>query len=97
MLSGGPFTFVVDGMADNVSGITTDLNAVGTNRTFVITDDKGVILGLPGDLSALEGVDFDGAGVGTCLIWYLRYEDDLVGAEMGMNANNLQSYFSISN
>jgi hypothetical protein len=96
-LSGGPFTFVVDGMVDNVSGITTDANAVGTNSTFVITDDTGMILGLPGDLAALEGVDFDGAGVGTCLIWYLRFEDGLTGAEMGMNANDLQGSFDLSN
>ena len=96
-LSGGPFTFVVDGTADMVSGIMTDPMAVGTNRTFVITDDMGNILGLPPTLAALEGVDFDGAGVGTCLIWYLRYEDGLQGAEMGMNANNLSGSFDLSN
>nr|WP_321236706.1 hypothetical protein [uncultured Psychroserpens sp.] len=96
-LSGGPFTFTVDGTVDNVSGITTDPNAVGTNSTFVITDDMGNILGLPPTMTALEGVDFDGAGVGTCLIWYLRYEDGLTGAEMGMNASNLGGCFSLSN
>ena len=81
VLTGGPFTFCVDGMVDNVSGIATDPDAVGTNRTFVITDDAGTILGLPPDLTALQGVDFDGAGAGVCLIWYLRFEDGLVGAE----------------
>lgn len=96
-LSGGPFTFTVDGTVDNVNGITTDPNAVGTNSTFVITDDMGNILGLPPTLTALEGVDFDGAGTGTCLIWYLRYEDGLTGAEMGMNANNLSGCFDLSN
>jgi len=96
-LSGGPFTFVVDGTADMVSGITTDPMAVGTNRTFVITDDTGKILGLPPTLEALEGVNFDGAGVGTCLIWYLRYEDGLQGAEVEMNANNLSGSFDLSN
>jgi hypothetical protein len=97
VLSGGPFTFCIDGEADNVSGITTDPNAIGTNSTFVVTDDLGKILGLPGDIAALEGVNFDGAGPGVCLIWYLRYEDGLIGAEVGMNANNLQGYFSLSN
>lgn len=96
-LSGDSFTFCIDGEVDNVSGISTDPNAVGTNSTFVITDADGVILGLPGDLTALEGVNFDGAGAGVCLIWYLRYEDGLMGAEMGMNANNLQGFFSLSN
>jgi hypothetical protein len=96
-LSGGPFTFCVDGEVDNVSGITTDVNAVGTNSTFVITDADGVILGLPANLAGLEGVNFDSAGAGVCLIWYLRYEDGLIGAEAGMNANDLQGYFSLSN
>ena len=97
VLSGGPFVFCVDGQPDNVSGISTDANAVGSNSTFVITDDSGNILGLPPTLSDLEGVDFDGAGGGTCLIWYLRFEDGLEGAEVGLNANNLLGSFDLSN
>lgn len=98
MITGGPFTFVAgDGNVDNVSGIATDPTAVGTNRTFVVTDDAGNILGLPPTLMALEGVDFDGAGFGECLIWYLRYEDGLTGAEVGMNASGLAGNFSLSN
>jgi hypothetical protein len=97
VLSGGPFEFCVDGTVDNVSGIQTDPAATGSNSSFVITDDTGVILGLPPTLEALEGVDFDGAGAGVCLIWYLRFEDDLIGAEPGMNANDLQGTFSLSN
>lgn len=98
VISGGPFNFTAgDGIVDNVSGITTDPNAVGTNRTFVITDSDGNILGLPGDIAALEGVDFDGAGVGTCFIWYLRYEDGLTGAEVGENADDLEGSFDLSN
>ncbi|WP_025741493.1 hypothetical protein [Aquimarina pacifica] len=97
-LSGGPFSFKIDGEADFVSGIVLDdANAFGTNSTWVITDDLGNILGLPPTLEAVEGVDFDGAGAGTCLIWYLRYEDDLQGAEMGMNANDLTGTFDLSN
>jgi len=96
-LAGGPFTFCIDGEEDFVSGITTDPNAIGTNSTFVITDDQGVILGLPPTMADLEGVNFDGAGGGVCLIWYLRYEDDLTGAEVGENANDLMGTFSLSN
>lgn len=97
-ITGGPFTFIAgDGIEDNVSGIATDPNAVGSNSTFVITDDAGIILGLPPTLADLEGVDFDGAGEGTCLIWYLRYEDGLEGAEVGMNANDLMGAFDLSN
>ncbi|WP_152611334.1 hypothetical protein [Psychroserpens mesophilus] len=96
-LTGGPFTFIVDGTPDFVSGISTDPDAVGSNRTFVVTDDQGNILGLPPTNEALQGVNFDGAGVGTCLIWYLRYENGLQGLEEGMNANDLQGNFDLSN
>lgn len=98
MLSGGPFTFTVDGMPDMVSGISlNNPDASGTNRSYVITDDLGNILGLPPTIDAVEGVDFDGAGTGVCLIWYLRYEDGLQGLEMGMNANDLDGCFDLSN
>ena len=98
VLMGGPFTFTVDGMPDFVSGITLDSsNASGSNSTWIITDDMGNILGLPPTLAAVEGVDFDAAGAGVCFIWYLRYEDGLQGLEAGMNKNNLDGCFSLSN
>ncbi len=94
MITGGPFEFCVgDGIADNVSGITLAGNS-GSNSQWVVTDDQGNILGLPPMPSA---VDFDGAGPGTCLIWHLSFEDGLQGAEVGMNANELQGCFSLSN
>ncbi|MDB2606592.1 T9SS type A sorting domain-containing protein [Zobellia sp.] len=96
-LSGGPFYFCVDGTEDMVSGITLSGDATGTNSSFVITDDTGKILGLPPTMDAVEGVNFDGAGAGTCLIWYLRYEDGLEGAEMGLNAYDLKGTFDLSN
>jgi len=95
-LTGGPFSFIVDGTADMVSGIATDPNAVGTNRTFVITDLDLNILGAPPTVEAVEGVDFDGAGRGVCLIWYLRYEDDTNIATV-TNAADLTGSFSLSN
>mgnify|MGYP003649725571 CR=1 FL=1 len=98
VISGGPYEFIVDGTPDMVSGISLNDNDVsGTNSTWIITDEQGKILGLPPTLSAVEGVDFDGAGAGVCLIWYLRYEDGLLGAEMGLNANDLDGCFSLSN
>ncbi|CAL2087083.1 putative lipoprotein [Tenacibaculum sp. 190524A05c] len=96
-LTGGPFKFTVDGTADNVSGVAVTGSPVGTNNSFIVTDDMGNILGLPPTLAALEGVNFDGAGAGTCLIWYIRYEDGLEGLEMGKNANDLKGLFSLSN
>ena len=97
-LTGGPYTFTAgDGVADNVSNIAITGTPVGSKKSFIVTDDAGNILGLPGDLDALKGVNFDGAGVGVCLIWYIRYEGELTGLEAGMNANNLQGIFDLSN
>ena len=97
-ISGGPFTFDVDGESDFVSGITLDSStSVGENSTWVITDDMGNILGLPPTLMAVEGVDFDEAGPGVCLIWYARYNGMVTGLEMGMNANNIEGDFDLSN
>jgi len=92
-ISGGPFNFCVDdGTPDFVSGITTT-GGTGTNAAWVVTDDQLNILGLPG----MPGdVDFDGAGGGTCLIWYVTFED-ITGAEVGMNAGNLGGCFALSN
>ncbi|MFS4469459.1 hypothetical protein [Maribacter sp. 2210JD10-5] len=98
VLAGGPYRFYIDGEADFVTDITLDSSeALGTNSTFVITDDKLNILGLPPTLDAVKGVDFDEAGAGTCLIWYLRFEDGLEGAEMGKNAADLKGCFDLSN
>ncbi len=98
MLSGGPFMFSVDGTPDMVSGITLDdSNLNGTNQGYVITDDELNILGLPPTLNAVEGVNFDGAGVGLCLIWHITYEDGITGLEAGQNAGDLDGFFALSN
>lgn len=97
-ITGGPFSFCVDGAPDMVNDITLDSsNAFGSSSTWVITDDKGNILGLPPTLDAVKGVDFDEAGAGVCLIWYARYEGEIQGAEQGMNANDITGNFALSN
>lgn len=97
-ISGGPFTFSVDGTPDMVSGISLDnsMNS-GANGTWVITDDANNILGLPSTLADVEGVDFDGAGIGVCLIWYMRYEDGLEGLSAGNNVSDLVGIYDLSN
>jgi len=98
IISGGPFSFDVDEMADNVSGITLDAtNVFGENSTWIITDEQGNILGLPPTLEAVEGVNFDEAGAGTCFIWYARYNGEVTGLAQGMNANNVTGDFDLSN
>ncbi len=95
-LFGGPFEFTVgDGTPDMIpAGSITLANTNGTNSQWVVTDDQGNILGLPPMPSA---VDFDGAGVGTCLIWHLSYEDPITGLAVGENASNLMGCFDLSN
>ena len=69
-LAGGPFEFCAgDGEADNIpaDAITLTGNS-GPNSQWVVTDDQGNILGLP---PSFDAVDFDGAGVGNCLVWHL--------------------------
>ena len=95
-LSGGPFAFAVDSVPDFVSGISL-AGASGTNSTYVITDADGNILGLPPTLEAVEGVNFDEAGAGVCLIWHLSFEEGLQNAEVGNNASQLEGCFELSN
>ncbi|MEN1785219.1 MAG: hypothetical protein AAGF77_08785 [Bacteroidota bacterium] len=98
MLTGGPFTFMVDGTPDMVSGIMLDnTNANGSLSTWVITDDQGSILGLPPTLADVEVVDFDGAGAGVCFIWYMRYEEGLMGLQPGSNVADLEGLYGLSN
>lgn len=58
---------------------------------WVITDPDLNILGLPKGPT----FDLDGAGVGTCLIWYLTYAD---GVSLDItNAGDLEGCFALSN
>jgi len=95
-ITGGPFEFTVgDGIADMIPQGSIHLSGnQGTNSQWVITDEAGTILGLPGMPSM---VDFEGAGPGTCLIWHLSYEDGIMGAEVGLSALDLEGCFSLSN
>ncbi|MEM1405386.1 MAG: hypothetical protein AAGG59_01325 [Bacteroidota bacterium] len=96
-ISGGPFNFIVDGTADNIpmDGITIDDAGSDLGESgWVVTDTEGNILGLPPTFSA---PDFDAAGPGACLVWYITYESGLAGLEVGMNANDLDGVFALSN
>ncbi|MFS4483806.1 T9SS type A sorting domain-containing protein, partial [Hyunsoonleella sp. 2307UL5-6] len=95
-LFGGPFSFCVeDGIADNIpEGAITVANSQGENFTWVVTDDAGNILGLPPTFSV---VDFDDVAAGVCLVWYLAWDGTITGAEVGMNASDIEGCFDLSN
>ena len=97
-LVGGPFVFDIDGESDFVDEDSLTLDgAVGVNTTYVVTDNDGVILALPGDFDALQEVDFNSAGEGRCLIWHLSFNGPLTGAGIGANAADLGGCFDLSN
>ncbi|MFK7813137.1 MAG: SdrD B-like domain-containing protein, partial [Maribacter sp.] len=98
IMEGGD-SFCIDGEADYLTDNTISVSGdiMGANNTFVVTDSEGNILGLPATLEAVKGIDFDGAGAGTCLIWHLSFEDGLQGATTGANANDLEGCFNLSN
>ncbi|PIA81163.1 hypothetical protein BFR04_15835, partial [Gaetbulibacter sp. 4G1] len=95
-LTGGPFEYCVgDGAADNIpEGAITLEGNTGSNSQWVVTDSEGNILGLP---PSPYVVDFDGAGVGTCLVWHLSFNGELEGAVMGNNASDIVGDYDLSN
>ncbi len=83
----------IDGVASPIEVVLAG-NAVGTNFNFVITDLSGEILALPPGAGPF---DLNGAGVGTCQIWYLASHADLMGAAVGNNVSDLTGSFNLSN
>ena len=80
-----------DGFDDLINPILVD--NIGANQQWVITDESGVILDLP----ANAPFDFEGAGVGVCLIWNLSYDDGLSGLEVGNDVAELTGCYAFSN
>lgn len=80
----------VDGNPDPLDVVTD--GGTGTDSGWIITDDNNNILAIP----PAPPFDLDGAGAGTCLIWYVRY-DDIAGNEVGNNLSDISGCFTISN
>ncbi|MFK8161042.1 MAG: CHRD domain-containing protein [Lewinella sp.] len=84
---------IIDGVADPVA-VTLGGEPEGDSMTYVITNDVGDILAIPEG----EGpFDLSAAGAGTCLIWYLTYDESLEGLAVGNNADDFDGCFSLSN
>jgi len=96
-LAGGPFEFCIgDSIPDNLPLDAINLSgSLGEQSQWIVTDSAGItILGLPGDPS---DVNFEEAGVGTCLIWHLAFQDSLSGLVVDGLVNDIQGCFSLSN
>ncbi|MEL6143282.1 MAG: hypothetical protein AAFU67_16895, partial [Bacteroidota bacterium] len=83
----------VDGNTDSTR-VFLGNDAIGELRTFLVTDSVGVILAITGDDFVF---DFDGAGPGVCLVYYLGYQDGIIGLEIGQNIADLVGCFGFSN
>ena len=94
-LTGGPFTFCVDGTADNIpaNGISVD-GVSGANGQWIITDATGNIIGLP---ASFADPDFDAEGLGLSFVYHLSFEDGLTGLDMGASIHDLAGCFNLSN
>ncbi len=86
-----PTTICVDGIGDPINVSLT--GEAGTNSAWVITDENLNILAIPSG----PPFDLDGEGPGICLIWHLSFEDGLQGAEVGLNAGDLEGCYELSN
>ena len=98
-ISGGPYTFTVgDSTSDYVTDIAVSDSGKGEFSTWVITDEDGLVLGLPATLEDVYANDFDGASAGVCLIWYLNYNGELSEiTPMETNTADITGEFALSN
>lgn len=96
-LEGGPFEFCVgDGEADHIpDGAIILTGNEGISQWVVTNEDGSEILGLPPN--SYTEVNFDEAPAGTCLVWHLSYEYEIIGLEVGADPANLEGCFSLSN
>ncbi|MFT7121814.1 MAG: hypothetical protein ACJAZ9_002002, partial [Neolewinella sp.] len=96
MLEGGgtETSICVDGNPDPLTVVTGGGTGGNDATGFIITDLAGNILGLP----AAGPFDLDGAGAGTCEIWYIRYQTEgFSGQVVGNNLTDLAGCFDLSN
>ena len=87
-----PTEFCVGDMEDDLVDVNIDDAGMGANSAWIITDANGVILALP----LLPPFNFEDTPPGNCLIWYLNYDGDLAGLELGENASDLDGCLSLS-
>jgi hypothetical protein len=90
----GPTTVCKSDGIDDSFALQTE-GSEGENQVFVTTLVNGQILLITDNYEVnLEGIP----GNGTCLFWSLSWDGEIVGAEVGLNANDLMGdCFELSN
>ncbi|MCD2260984.1 hypothetical protein KWG70_17330, partial [Psychroserpens sp. XSD401] len=79
---------------DDFINVNIGSGSVGTNSGFIITDAAtNEILGLPNN----GPFNLNGAGIGICEIWYVRYENNFSGNIVGNSLSDLTGCFDLSN
>jgi len=66
-----PTNICADDGIDDLIDASIDDAGIGANSAWVITDANGIILALP----PAPPFNLEGAGAGTCLIWYVNWDD----------------------
>lgn len=93
---GGGFTTtsvcVGEGTIDLVDVTLTGAAAGNTNR-WIIVDENGTIVGLPG----APPFNLEGAGAGICTIYNVNYSGSIGNLVMGGNLSGLTGCYSLSN
>lgn len=90
LVEGSVYACVNDGSSDLLDFSLID--ASGTNMSWMITDEAGVILDLPD----APPFDFEGAVEGICYVYHISYEDDATGIEAGENISDFGGCYGLS-
>lgn len=99
-ISGGPYNFTIDGKSDFVLDLkekdASVFDKLFADRSWVITDKDGKILGTPKTIADVKKIDFDKQGEGDCFIWLVQYFK-IDGLEKNKSKQNLKGEFRFSN
>lgn len=94
------FQFVVnDGTPDYVSGVALTGN-IGDNAQWLITDQSGIIVGLPSNLEAFDFDEIDGSNIDgqeRLFVYNLSYNGAITGLSVGASTITLSGEYELSN
>jgi len=97
IITSNPFEFCTgDGIPDMIpAGAVTLQDNVGANSQWLFTDMSGNIIATPnGDYSS---VNLENYSAGSCLLYHLSYDGNILGLGQGQNIANLSGCYSLSN